>query len=88
MTRIPGERVVAGLTCGQVLERLSEYLDDELAPEDRGRLESHLRGCEGCARFGGELGATVRALRAHLGAERLPSTFRDRLREAIDRDDA
>lgn len=87
MTKIPGERVVAGLTCGQVLDGLSEYLDDELAPEARARLEAHLRGCEGCARFGGEFGATVRALRARLGGERLPSDFRDRLRDAMDRDD-
>ncbi len=28
--------------------RLSEYLDGELSPEDRGALESHLRGCVAC----------------------------------------
>jgi anti-sigma factor (TIGR02949 family) len=88
VTKIPGEKVVAGMSCGQVLDRLSDYLDGELAPEDRGRLESHLRGCEGCARFGGELRATVRALKAHLGGERLPSGFQDRLRRAIERDEA
>ena len=86
MTKIPGEKVVAGLACGQVLDRLSDYLDGELSPEERGRLEAHLRGCEGCARFGGELRATVRALKAHLGAERLPGAFPARLRRAMDRD--
>jgi anti-sigma factor (TIGR02949 family) len=86
VTTIPGEKVVAGLRCGEVLDRLSDYLDGELAAEERERLEAHLRGCEGCARFGGELGATVRALRAHLGAERLPSGFEERLRRALDRD--
>ncbi len=86
MTKIPGEKVVAGLSCGQVLERLSDYLDDELPPQARARVEEHLRGCDGCARFGGELGATVRALKAHLEADRLPSGFRVRLRGALDRD--
>lgn len=86
MTRIPGEKTVAGLRCGEVLDRLSDYLDDELPPAERAAVETHLRGCEGCARFGGELRATVRALKAHLGAAELPGTFRDRLRQAIDRD--
>lgn len=88
MTKIPGEKVVAGLTCGQVLDRLSDYLDRELGAEDRARLEAHLRGCEGCARFGGEFRATVRALKAHLGADRLPSAFEDRLRRALEREEA
>lgn len=86
MTKIPGEKVVAGLSCGQVLERLSDYLDDELEPQARARLEEHLRGCEGCARFGGSLAATVRALKIHLEAERLPGGFGERLRGALDRE--
>lgn len=61
-----GERIVGGLSCGQVLERLSDYLDDDLVREARAAVEMHLRGCDGCARFGGELRATVRALREHL----------------------
>jgi anti-sigma factor (TIGR02949 family) len=85
VTKIPNEIVVAGLSCGQVLDQLSDYLDRELAQERRRQLEDHLRGCDGCARFGGELAATVRELKAHLQAERLPSGFRDRLREALDR---
>jgi anti-sigma factor RsiW len=85
--KIPGEQVVAGLRCGEVLERLSDYLDRELAPGDRERLEAHLRGCDGCARFGGEFGATVRALKAHLGADRLPGAFHARLLEALGREE-
>jgi len=46
-----------------------------------------VRGCEGCARFGGELRATVRALKEHLTrADRLPGGFAERLRKALDRD--
>jgi anti-sigma factor (TIGR02949 family) len=86
MTKIPGEKIVAGLACSEVLDRLSEYLDDELPPDARAQLEAHLRGCEGCARFGGELAATVRALKAHL-RDRLPEGFRGRLLGALDRDE-
>jgi anti-sigma factor RsiW len=81
------ERVVGGLSCGQVLDRLSDYLDGELDADARGAVEEHLRGCDGCARFGGELRATVRALRDHLVAQPAPappSRLRERLAEALD----
>lgn len=81
------ERVVGGLSCGQALDRLSDYLDDELAPDARLAVEDHLRGCDGCARFGGELRATVVALRDHLLASPAPpSRLRQRLADAIDGD--
>jgi len=36
-------------------DRLSEYLDDELAPAERAELDEHLRGCLVCRRVLGEL---------------------------------
>ncbi len=82
-----GERVVGGLSCGQVLERLSDYLDDELSADARAAVEEHLRGCDGCARFGGEFRATVRALRDHLlEAPGPPSRLRARLVDALARE--
>jgi anti-sigma factor (TIGR02949 family) len=81
------EKVVAGLSCSDVLARLSDYVDDELAAEERARVEAHLRGCDGCARFGGEFRATVRALRAHLTvAAEVPGELKERLRRALDED--
>lgn len=85
MGQIQGERVVGGLSCSQVLERLSDYLDGDLAPAERAQVETHLRGCEGCARFDGQFQATVRALRAELTrSPGLPPGLRERLRRAIE----
>lgn len=83
MTGIRDEKVVAGLSCGDVLARLSDYLDGDLPPEVRARVEEHLRGCEGCTRFGGEFRSTVRALRRHLARGDLPASLRRRISEGI-----
>ncbi|MBK9519457.1 MAG: zf-HC2 domain-containing protein [Anaeromyxobacter sp.] len=85
MTSPRDEQVVAGLSCSEVLALLSDYLDGDLPAAARGQVEAHLRGCEGCTRFGGEFTTTVRALRAHLArATALPGGVRERLRLALD----
>jgi RNA polymerase sigma-70 factor (ECF subfamily) len=69
-----GERIVAGLHCGEVLADLSDHLDGAL-PKDRARrVEEHLRGCEACERFYAELSALADALR-----ERIPEPGLDAL---------
>jgi anti-sigma factor RsiW len=80
------EKVVAGLSCGAVLSVLSDYLDGDLPPRERERVEEHLRGCDGCARFGGQFRNTVRALRDQLGrgGGALPASVRERLRAALE----
>ena len=79
-----GERELAGLRCGQVLERLDGYLDGALEPSLRERLEAHVRGCDHCARFGGVYAATVQALRERLGTtEVLPCEVAARLDAAL-----
>ncbi len=82
-----GERYVGGLWCREVLENLCDYVDDELDDELRRTMESHLRGCDVCERFGGEYAATVGQLRTALSsspplAEELQERLRQRLRVA------
>jgi len=36
-------------TCEQVFRRLDDYLDRELSPTERTRVEEHLQFCEMCA---------------------------------------
>lgn len=84
---IRNEKVVGGLSCSDVLARLSDYVDGDLPAAERARVEDHLRGCDGCARFGGEFSSTVRAVRAHLAvAGEVPPALRERLRRALDED--
>ncbi len=82
-----GERVVGGMSCSQVLTVLSDYLDGELAPGVRATVELHLQGCDACTQFGGDLSATITALRAHLlAAADLPESVTSRFREALARE--
>ncbi len=62
------DREVGGVTCRQVLARLSDYLDDELALDERRQVQAHLGGCQECLRFGGAIGAMVAAVRGRQGA--------------------
>jgi anti-sigma factor RsiW len=58
------ERVIAGLSCGDVLARLGYYLDGELSPDALAAVQAHVAGCSECERFGGAYAKVVQALRA------------------------
>ena len=78
------DREVAGIRCTQVLEVLSDYVDDDLSAEERARVEAHLRGCDWCASFGGAFAEVVTAIQASLGDEAPPSPeVRARLRARL-----
>lgn len=77
-----GERIVAGLHCGEVLADLSEHLDGRLSLDRAERIDEHLAGCAECGRLLGEVTAAVRALR-QLPDEPLPPEVEERLGEAL-----
>ena len=78
------DRMVAGIRCFEVLDRLSEYIDGELDEVERGRIDAHLEGCDWCAQFGGDVSDTVREIRATLGAPApMPQIVRERLERAL-----
>lgn len=80
----PTERTVAGLTCSEVLADLSRYLDGELAPDRRARIEAHVSDCQACAAFGQAFGGMVDAVRARLcEPEPVPAEIADRLKTAL-----
>ena len=78
------DRMVAGMRCREVLERLSAYLDGELPTPQRDALEGHLAGCDRCERFGGAFGSVVEVLRRELAAwEAVPDEVSARLRRRL-----
>ena len=83
------ERTVAGIRCGEVLAELSDFLDGQLAGERVRQIESHLRGCDVCERFGQRFSTVAQAVRRSLGPapeleEPLARRLRQRLRRELD----
>lgn len=60
------EQTIAGLSCGDVLAGLPDYLSNDLSPEIVRSVELHLAGCTWCERFGGRYGVLVHDLRLQL----------------------
>ncbi|MGH9008588.1 MAG: anti-sigma factor family protein [Acidimicrobiia bacterium] len=47
------------LTCQQVVELVTEYLDGVMEPRRRARFEAHLAGCDGCTNYLEQFRTTV-----------------------------
>ena len=47
------------LTCRELVELVSDYLDDVLAPEERVRFDDHVASCEGCELYVDQFRATI-----------------------------
>jgi anti-sigma factor RsiW len=77
ITGLPGD-----LECRELVELVTDYLEDALAPDERVRFERHLSGCDGCTAYLGQLRATLRAA-GRLTERSLPDGARDRLLDAF-----
>jgi anti-sigma factor RsiW len=81
------DRAVGGIRCRHVLELLPDYIAGSLAAGNASLLEAHLRGCDWCARFGGEYAGAVAALREQLRQPApLPPATRAALRDRLGRE--
>ena len=80
-----GEREVAGIRCGEVLEHLPDYVAGELAPDLGHRIEQHLLGCDVCRRFGDRYQATLELLRTQIeSVGEPPPRWRERLARRLE----
>jgi predicted anti-sigma-YlaC factor YlaD len=57
-----GREGVEELTCKEVVELATEYLEGVLPPAGRARFEAHLAGCPGCRIYLDQLRKTTRVL--------------------------
>jgi anti-sigma factor RsiW len=49
------------LTCKELVELVTGYLEGSLRGRRRRRFESHLAACDGCTRYMAQMEATIRA---------------------------
>lgn len=72
----------ADLTCRELVELVTHYLEGALSPAAHARFERHLRSCAACPRYVDQLRATVRAL-GRLREDDLPEPARGALLTAF-----
>ena len=69
-----------GMSCRELVELVTAYLDDALPPDERGRFEHHVRGCRSCLAYLDQMRLTIRAV-GHLPEESVaPAAQQDLLR--------
>lgn len=79
------QRRIAGLWCGEVLERLGAYVDGELSNEERAQVDAHLAECTWCESFGARYAETIGALARELSRpDPLPDDRKERLHSRIE----
>lgn len=70
------------MPCRELVELVTDYLEDRLSPLDRARFEAHLAACEACRLYLDQFRQTVRTL-GRLPEESLSSEARNALLAAF-----
>jgi len=66
------------LSCQELVELATDYLEDALTPSERDRFEAHLAGCAGCQTYLEQMRLTIDVL-GHVTEESLEPAVRDQL---------
>ena len=70
------------LSCKEVVEIVTDYLEGALSSRDRERFDAHLSSCDGCTNYLEQMRETIR-LTGMLTEDQVPVEQRERLREAF-----
>ena len=70
------------IACQELVELVTEYLEDALPPDEVAAIEQHLAGCEACLRYLRQMQATVAAV-GLLPRERVTDGLSDRTIDAL-----
>jgi len=66
------------MTCKELVELVTEYLEGSLSEDVRVRIESHLSGCEGCTNYVEQMRQTIQ-LTGQIREENLSEQQKDDL---------
>ena len=66
------------LTCQELVELVTEYLEGALSPPEQMRFEDHLMACEGCTAYVEQMRQTIR-LAGRLSEEAISDEARNEL---------
>jgi anti-sigma factor RsiW len=70
------------VTCREIVELMTEYMEGTLSAADRERFESHIAGCEGCREYLAEMRFTRLAV-GRLAQEPIPARVERELMQAF-----
>jgi anti-sigma factor RsiW len=70
------------MTCQEVVELVTAYLEGAMTPADRARFEEHLDLCDGCARYLAQMRRTIELV-GRVPEESLSTGARQRLIDAF-----
>ena len=70
------------LTCRELVEIVTDYLEGALPADERARFEQHLLACPGCTSYVAQMRETIR-IAGRLREKDVPVLARDRLLDAF-----
>ena len=70
--------MIANLSCQELVELVTDYLEGALAPVDVARFEAHLTDCDGCTAYLDQIRTTI-ALTGRLSTDTISPEARDAL---------
>jgi len=71
-------QTVEPISCQEVVELVTDYLDGAMSPADVARFDHHLSLCEGCVFYVDQIRMTIAAV-GRIGEEDVPPAVRDDL---------
>jgi anti-sigma factor RsiW len=66
------------LSCQELVELVTDYLEDSLPADDRDRFEQHLQSCAGCQQYFAQMRSTI-----ELTGELTPADLTPEAEEAL-----
>ena len=71
-------RTFEPISCQEVVELVTDYLEGAMAPAEAARFEHHLGLCEGCAVYVDQIRTTIEVV-GRIGEHDVPPEMRDEL---------